>query len=103
MTTSPIEREPVRALSIEVREDALIVLLDDGRTVSAPLDWYPRLAHASPAERDNWRMIGSGEGIHWPDLDEDVRVTDLLRGIRSGESTRSLERWLSERRQRRGA
>ena len=57
-----------------VTEDALTAELSDGRTISVPLDWYPRLAHATPQERDNWELIGSGEGIHWPDLDEDISV-----------------------------
>ena len=86
---------------IEVRvvitEDALIVDLSDGRTISVPLAWYPRLWHGTPAERDNWRLIGQGEGIHWPDLDEDVSVENLLQGTPSGESQSSLKRWLEAR------
>ena len=76
----------------------LTVELVDGRTVSAPLLWFPRLAHGTPAERANWRLIGRGEGIHWPDLDEDICVAGLLAGRRSGESQRSLKRWLELRR-----
>jgi len=82
---------------VTVSEDSISVDLVDGRTVTAPLAWYPRLSHANPAERDNWRLIGQGEGIHWPDLDEDVAVEDLLAGIPSGESQASLESWLQER------
>lgn len=77
---------------------ALTVELEDGRTVSVPLLWYPRLAHAAPKEREHWRFIGRGEGIHWPDLDEDISVANLLAGKRSGESQRSLKRWLEIRR-----
>jgi hypothetical protein len=66
------------------------------------LVWYPRLAHASPEERANWRLIADGEGIHWPALDEDVRVSHLLKGIGSGESHASLKRWLKSRAERSG-
>ena len=77
---------------------ALTVDLEDGRTVSVPLLWYPRLAYAALEEREHWRFIGRGEGIHWPDLDEDISVANLLAGKRSGESQRSLKRWLEIRR-----
>jgi uncharacterized protein DUF2442 len=82
-------------------EDSLTVDLSDGRTVTVPLAWYPRLAHGTPTERNNWRLIGRGEGIHWPDLDEDISVASLLAGHPSGESQTSLHRWL-ESRQRAG-
>lgn len=85
------------AVSVEVTGEALVVDLDDGRTVSAPLAWYPRLLHGTAQERENWRLIGRGEGIHWPDLDEDISVEGLLAGRRSGESQRSLKRWLEGR------
>ena len=75
-----------RAVRVKVTRDAVIVDLVDGRTVMAPLAWYPRLLHATPRERNRWRMIGGGEGIHWPDLDEDVSVDGLLAGKPSGES-----------------
>ena len=68
--------------------------------MSIPLAWYPRLWHGEQAERDNWRVIGKGEGIHWPDLDEDISVENVLRGKPSGESQRSLKRWLAERSRR---
>lgn len=83
---------------VEVTEVALTVELEDGRSVPVPLLWYPRLAHASQEERERWRFIGRGEGIHWPDLDEDISIANLLSGKRSGESQRSLERWLEIRR-----
>ena len=85
------------AQSLSVSDDALIVDLADGRTITVPLAWFPRLAHGTPAERANWRLIGSGEGIHWPDLDEDISVQSLLAGRRSGETQESLRRWLNGR------
>lgn len=97
MSSSPIEFRPAQAERVEVTEDALVVDLVDGRTLMVPLTWYPRLAHARPAERANWRFIGRGEGIHWPELDEDVSIDDLLTGRRSGESQKSLARWLASR------
>ena len=78
--------------------DSLTVDLSDGRTITAPLAWFPRLLDGSPAERSNWRLIGQGEGIHWPDLDEDLSVEGLLEGLPSNESKASLERWLQGRR-----
>lgn len=87
-----------RAVGLVVDDTSLIVELVDGRSVSVPLLWYPRLVHATPAERANWRLIGRGEGIHWPDVDEDISVAGLLAGRRSGESQRSLKRWLELRR-----
>jgi|SRR5437870_12921455 len=97
MSTSPTELRAALAQRVSVTDDALTVDLLDGRTVSVPLSWYPRLAHATPAERANWRLIGRGEGIHWPDLDEDISVAGLLAGRPSGESQSSLRRWLESR------
>lgn len=94
---SPIEISEARALRVSLTGDALVVDLVDGRSVSVPLAWYPRLSHGSPAERERWRLIGEGEGIHWPDLDEDISVEGLLAGRRSGESQTSLRRWLDSR------
>ena len=85
------------AQSVTVTDDTLAVELADGRAIFLPLDWYPRLAYATPQERDNWRLIGGGEGIHWPDLDEDLSVAGLLAGRKSGESPQSLARWLKAR------
>ena len=85
------------AQSVTVTDDTLAVELADGRAISLPLAWYPRLAWATPQERDNWRLIGGGEGIHWPDLDEDLSVESLLAGRKSGESPQSLARWLKAR------
>ena len=86
------------AKDVRVSARALTVDLHDGRTVSVPLDWYPRLAHGSPAERQRWELIGPGVGIHWPALDEDISVDGLLRGLPSGESEESFARWLNSRR-----
>jgi hypothetical protein len=86
------------AQQVTVTDDALIVDLVDGRTVSVPVSWYPRLAHGTPAERSNWRLLGRGEGIHWPDLDEDISADGLLAGRPSGETQSSLQRWLKSRR-----
>ena len=82
---------------IKVTEDALTAELNDGRIILAPLSWYPRLTHATPEERDNWELIGTGEGIHWPDLDEDISVEMLLAGWPSGESPQGFQRWLDAR------
>jgi hypothetical protein len=99
MSTSSDNVRHTRALRVSVTETTLVVTLTDGRTISVPLAWYPRLAHATPAERAVWRVIGTGEGIHWPALDEDIAIEDLLAGRRSGESTASLGRWLDGRKQ----
>jgi hypothetical protein len=90
MTTAIAER-------VTVTKNDLTVDLVDGRTVSVPLAWYPRLLHGTPLERKKWRLIGEGEGIHWPDLDEDISVGHLVLGKPSGESQRSLKIWLDQR------
>ena len=86
------------AVAIAVTEDMLTARLSDGRTISAPLAWYPRLVHATPEERDNWEIHAGGQHLHWPDLDEDLSVEMLLTGQRSGESPRSFKRWLRSKR-----
>jgi hypothetical protein len=97
MSTSGIELGDAVAQSVTASDEALIVDLADGRTITVPLAWFPRLAHGTPAERANWRFIGRGAGIHWPDLDEDISVESLLAGRRSGETQASLRRWLQAR------
>ncbi|MCH7615951.1 MAG: DUF2442 domain-containing protein [Nitrospinae bacterium] len=97
MSTSKIEASELKAQQVVVSDEALTVDLIDGRTLSVPLGWYPRLTHASPQERDNWRFIGGGEGIHWPDLDEDISIENLWSGKPSGESQESFKHWLSTR------
>ena len=86
------------ATDVVVTDESLTVELSDGRTISVPLAWYPRLTHATPEERSRWRLIGRGDGIHWTDLDEDISVEGLLAGRPSGESQKSLKRWLEQRR-----
>ena len=98
MSTSPIEPRPAVAKAIHLSATSLTVDLTDGRSIAVPLAWYPRLAAATDAERNNWRLIGRGEGIHWPDLDEDISVENLLSGAQSGESQRSFSSWLASRR-----
>ncbi len=96
MTTSPVDATTA-AERVVVTDHALTVELGDGRRISAPIEWYPRLAHATQQERDNWRLIGGGRGIHWGDLDEDISIENLLAGRRSTESRTSFQRWLTER------
>lgn len=69
-----------RVKTVRLSDDDLIVDLVDGRTISVPLAWYPRLLHGTPAQRANWQIAGGGYGIHWPDLDEDLSTEGLLRG-----------------------
>ena len=97
MCTLMVESDSILVRSVSVTDDDLIVALTDGRSVSVPLAWYPRLQHGTPEERNHWRLVGGGDGIHWPDLDEDISVSGLVAGRPSGESARSLERWLKTR------
>ena len=97
MTTLAIEFRMVSAQDVTVTEDSLIVDLRDGRTLSVPLAWYPRLLHATTEERSHWRLIGDGEGIHWEDVDEDISVENLILGKSSGESQKSFKKWLENR------
>jgi len=86
-----------KIVNVTVSEDTLSVDLEDGRTVSVPIGWYPRLAYGTPEERANFQIGGAGYGIHWPDLDEDIGVKGLLAGQKSSESRASFERWLRKR------
>jgi hypothetical protein len=97
MSISGAELKDAVAQNVTASHEALIVDLADGRTITVPLAWFPRLAHGTPAERANWRLIGGGSGIHWPDVDEDISVASLLAGRRSGETQASLRRWLEAR------
>jgi hypothetical protein len=92
-----IEYEISKAQNVVIDDDTLRVDLTDGRTISAPIAWYPRLLHGSTEERKNWRLIGDGEGIHWEDLDEDISIENLLFGKPSGESQHSFKKWLARR------
>lgn len=78
--TSSMMKTDERVADVQLTEDTLSVDLMDGRTISVPLVWYPRLLHASPEQRQNWHVAGGGYGIHWPDLDEDLSTEGLLRG-----------------------
>jgi hypothetical protein len=82
MNTSTLELVP-RAREVSVSNAELIVRLKDGRTISAPLEWFPRLLKATPEQRNKFELIGDGEGIHWPDADEDLSVAGILRGVRA--------------------
>jgi uncharacterized protein DUF2442 len=97
MSSSLADSGPALVVNVAVTEDALTVELVDGRSLSVPLEWYPRLVRATPAERNNWRLIGRGEGVHWPELDEDVSASGLLAGRASAEAQASLERWMLSR------
>jgi len=97
MTISWIGLAEPMAKSLTITEDSLIADLVDGRTIAVPLGWFPRLMHGTPTERANWRFIGNGSGIHWPDLDEDISVESLLAGRMSGETQESLQRWIEAR------
>lgn len=88
---------PTRAVEVQVTDDTLLVDLEDGRTISVPIGWYPRLAHGSPNERQNYQLSGGGRGIYWPDLDEDIGIDGLLLGKQSSESSTSFARWLQQR------
>lgn len=96
MTTLELETEP-EVVRVEVSDERVSAHLTDGRTISAPLSWYPRLAHGTAEERARYELSGGGYGIHWPDLDEDISIENLLEGRGSGESERSFRRWLKAR------
>ena len=100
MNTSAVEIEVPKAENVKVTKDTLNVDLSDGRTISVPLEWFPRLVYATPEERSNRRLIGRGHGIHWEDIDEDISVEGLLAGKPSGESQASFKKWLTQRQSR---
>ena len=97
MSTSAVEIEIPFVENVTVSDDTLTADLSDGRSISVPLAWYPRVSHASSAERKHWRLIGRGVGIHWEDIDEDISVEGLLAGKASGESQASFSKWLAQR------
>ncbi|WP_187970543.1 DUF2442 domain-containing protein [Aquibium microcysteis] len=78
--------DTAKVVDVSVSDTTLKVSLDDGREMTVPLEWFPRLRDASAAQRANWRLIGTGEGMHWPDVDEDISVAGLLRGRMTGRS-----------------
>jgi hypothetical protein len=85
---------------VRIGEDSLTVDLSDGRRLSVPLGWFPKLEYATPDECANWRLIGKGQGVHWEDIDEDISVEGLLAGRPSGESQSSFKKLLESRRSR---
>ncbi|WP_165225340.1 DUF2442 domain-containing protein [Aquisphaera insulae] len=97
MSIPTAETQSATATHLVVTDDTLSIELSDGRSIAAPLGWYPRLLHGTPEERGRWQLIGQGRGIHWPDLDEDISVDALLAGRPSGESQASFKRWLDQR------
>ena len=97
MSISELEIAVPFAENVAVTHDTLRVDLSDGRSISVPLSWYPRLLHASAEERKRWRLIGKGLGIHWESVDEDIGVEGLLAGRPSGESQASFKKWLTSR------
>ncbi len=97
MSSSTVDAQTPAAVKVVVSDDTLSIDLADGRTLSVPLAWYPRLSHASSEERNHWRFIAAGRGIHWPNLDEDISVENLLAGKASGESQTSFKKWLEQR------
>jgi hypothetical protein len=97
MTISATETAAPIATGIVVTGDTLTVDLSDGRTLSVPLAWHPRLVRATSAERGNWKLVARGKGVHWPYIDEDISVASLIAGHLSGESAASLQRWLRSR------
>ncbi|MBI5878375.1 MAG: DUF2442 domain-containing protein [Chloroflexi bacterium] len=98
MLSAGLTLAPTRAIRVTITDDTLSVDLEDGRTIIAPIGWYPRLAYGTPEERSNFQISGAGYGIHWPDLDEDIGVEGLLLGKKSSESQASFARWLQRRR-----
>jgi len=97
MNSSRVENQAVLATQVSVTDDTLTVELSDGRTIAVPLAWFPRLLHATAKERKVWRLIANGGGIHWPEIDEDISVANLLRGQPSAESQNSFKKWLAGR------
>jgi hypothetical protein len=97
MSISTVKMEVPKAEDVKISNDSLNVDLSDGRTISVPLEWFPRLVHATPAERKNWRLVGRGHGIHWEGVDEDISVEGLLAGKPLSESQSSFKKWLSQR------
>ena len=97
MNTLAVEIRIPEALNVLLTDDTLSVDLSDGRSISVPIAWFPRLLHSTEQERNNWRLIGRGQGIHWEDLDEDISIEGLIAGRPSGESQESFKKWLAKR------
>jgi hypothetical protein len=97
MSTLITDIHKINAVNLAITNDSLIVDLADGRSLTVPLSWFPRLMHGTPEERNTWRWIGNGQGIHWPSLDEDISIENLILGKPSGENPQSLQNWLDRR------
>jgi hypothetical protein len=97
MNTLAVEIRIPEALNASLTDDTLSVDLSDGRSLSVPIAWFPRLLHSTEQERNNWRLIGRGQGIHWEDIDEDISIEGLIAGRPSGESQESFKKWLAKR------
>ena len=97
MNTLAVEIRIPEALDVLLTDDTLSVDLSDGRSISVPIAWFPRLLHSTEQERNNWRLIGKGQGIHWEDIDEDISIEGLIAGRPSGESQESFKKWLAKR------
>jgi hypothetical protein len=97
LNTLAIEIRIPEAINVSLTDDTLSVDISDGRSISAPIAWFPRLLHSSEQERNNWRLIGKGQGIHWEDIDENISIEGLLAGRPSGESQESFQKWLAKR------
>lgn len=95
--TISVEIPIPRILEVCVKDEQLTLNLEDGRVLSVPLVWYPRLCYGTEEERQNFQISGAGFGIHWPDLDEDIGVEGLLLGRQSTESAKSLAQWLDRK------
>ncbi len=92
-----VEGRSARATDVAVSDEAVTFELDDGRTIAAPLGWFPRLIEGTATERANWRLVGRGLVVNWPDLDEDIEVQHVVLGVPSLEGAASLQKWLDER------
>ena len=103
MSSLAVDNQAPLAIHVKVTKETLSVEIADGRTISVPVAWYPRLSHATADERNSWRLIGGGRGIHWPALDEDISVSNLLAGQPSAESQASFKKWLASRSKLRNA
>jgi len=97
MNTSIVEIQEPRSREVRITDDSLVVELMDGRTITVPLLWYPRLWYGKPDERRRFEILGDGRYLHWPDLDEDLSIAGIMAGRRSAESPESLKRWLTSR------
>jgi hypothetical protein len=97
MNTLAVEIKIPEVMNLLLTDDTLSVDLSDGCSISVPVAWFPRLLHSSEQERNNWRLIGKGHGIHWEDIDEDISVEGLIAGRPSGESLESFKKWLAKR------